>query len=100
MSFEFHHNASPCDVTHCMYVTPDSVESSICIAVIPPSYESLCMNIRVDSTHDFLVDFSLEWSEKVEFSHNRKLCMGQKWQKLQIQDLLNFQNDTIFPHRS
>ena len=22
-------------------------------------------------------------------SHNRKLCMGQKWQKLQIQDLLN-----------
>ena len=22
-------------------------------------------------------------------SHNRKLCMGQKWQKLKIQDLLN-----------
>ena len=42
-------------------------------------------------THDFLGDFSLKWPEKLNFPYMsyRKLCMGQKGQKLQIQDLLN-----------
>ena len=44
--------------------------------------------------HDFLVDFSLKWPEKVQLSISDiiEICnnvMRQKWQKHQIQDLLN-----------
>ena len=59
-------------------------------------------------TEQYAVEWIPKWQNKIDawfsgrlfskmvrkswifhISHNRKLCMGQKWQKLQIQDLLN-----------
>ena len=56
-------------------------------------YQSGFQNDKIKLTHDFLVDFSLKWPEKVEFSISVILDNfawgAQKWRKLQIQDLLN-----------
>ena len=55
-------------------------------------------NDKIKLTHNFLVDFSLKWPEKVEFSIPviiENCAWGQN-----VSKMANFQNDTIFPHRS